>query len=181
MLIWVDQNDNPIRTGEKWKTHVEGHRHRAFSILLFNAQGQMLLQQRAAGKYHSPLLWANACCGHPRPSEAVEEAAQRRLSEELGLTVPLTKIGTISYTLKIKDLWENEFTHLFTGLYTGNVSSFSPEEVKACRWISLPNLYLDIDKNKTSYARWFRLYALKLAFQGFFEKAQIVSQEALKT
>src|SRR5687767_11187246 len=90
-LVLVDEHDRPLGTAEKLAAHQRGGTlHRAFSVFLFNDAGRMLLQQRAAGKYHFGGLWTNACCSHPRPGEAVEDAARRRVREELGVDVPLT-------------------------------------------------------------------------------------------
>jgi isopentenyl-diphosphate delta-isomerase len=106
-VILVDKNDHPVGTQEKLAAHLIPQRHRAFSVLIFNEQGETLIQRRAVEKYHSPGLWANSCCGHPRPSEDTEVAAKRRLQEELGFSCDLTFIRTVCYTLKLeKELWE---------------------------------------------------------------------------
>src|SRR6202040_617985 len=91
-VILVDEYDTPLGTMEKLEAHRKALLHRAFSIFIFNTKGEMLLQQRALGKYHSPGLWTNTCCSHPRPGEQVEEAAARRLKEEMGIDTTLTKI-----------------------------------------------------------------------------------------
>ena len=91
-LILVDEHDRPVGTCEKMEAHQKGLLHRAFSIFIFNRQGQMLLQQRALGKYHSGGSWTNACCSHPFPTEENREAALRRLQEEMGFTTPLVKV-----------------------------------------------------------------------------------------
>src|SRR5690242_5797865 len=117
-LILVDENDVPCGSQEKLAAHLIPQRHRAFSVFIFNDHGETLIQRRALGKYHSPGLWANSCCGHPRPGEDVKEAARRRLNEELGFTCDLTPLTKVCYTLKLeKDLWELEFTHVFKGHY----------------------------------------------------------------
>ena len=96
-VILVDAHDTHIGTMEKLEAHEKGLLHRAFSILLVNERGEMLLQQRALGKYHSPGLWTNACCSHPRPNETNLEAANRRLQEELGMSVSMTEIFQFTY------------------------------------------------------------------------------------
>ena len=96
-IILVDAEDNEIGTGEKMAVHQTGQLHRAFSILVFNKNGELLLQQRAKDKYHCPGLWANTCCSHPRPSEDILVAAQRRLQEEMGFDCPLEEKYSFIY------------------------------------------------------------------------------------
>ena len=160
-VILVDEKDHPIGAQEKLAAHMIPQRHRAFSVLVFNAKGETLIQRRALGKYHSPGLWANSCCGHPRPGEEVLVAAKRRLLEELGFTCPLIPITTVYYTLKLeKNLWEMEYTHVFKGIYE-NAFNPNPEEVCEIEWIAPEALREDVLTHPTHYARWFRLYVLK--------------------
>ena len=160
-VILVDENDHPIGTQEKLVAHTIPQRHRAFSVFIFNDKGETLIQRRALGKYHSPGLWANSCCGHPRPREEVDKAAGRRLQEELGFTCPLTPITTVCYTLKLeKNLWELEYTHVFKGMYE-NTFHPDPEEVCEIKWVPPHVLRQDVLTHPTHYARWFRLYILK--------------------
>lgn len=114
MLILVDKNDNQIGTEEKIKTHEEGKLHRAFSVFIFNPKGEMLLQKRAKIKYHSGGLWTNACCSHPRVGEILEEAAHRRLREEMGFDCELKKESSFIYNAKLdRGLTEHEFDYVF--------------------------------------------------------------------
>jgi isopentenyl-diphosphate delta-isomerase len=160
-LILVDKNDQPIGTQEKLAAHLIPQRHRAFSVFIFNDKGETLIQRRALGKYHSPGLWANSCCGHPRPGEDIEQAARRRLNEEIGFCCPLTPITKVCYTLKLeKDLWELEYTHVFKGEYEGKMD-LNPEEVCEIQWIDPEALRQDVIAHPQNYARWFRLYILK--------------------
>ncbi len=160
-VILVDEKDCHIGTQEKLAAHIIPQRHRAFSVFIFNREGDTLLQRRALGKYHSPGLWANSCCGHPRPHEEVEVAAGRRLGEELSFTCPLTFLTTVCYTLKLeKDLWELEYTHVFKGYYEGPIAPH-PEEICEIKWISPEELRSHVLAQPESYARWFRLYVLK--------------------
>ncbi len=130
-------------------------------VIIFNEKGETLIQRRALGKYHSPGLWANSCCGHPRPGEKVEEAAKRRLGEELGFSCDLIPIAEVCYTLKLeKDLWELEYTHVFKGTYEGKIIP-NPEEVCEIEWIDPLVLREDVVRHPQKYARWFRLYVLK--------------------
>ncbi|MBY0293342.1 MAG: isopentenyl-diphosphate Delta-isomerase [Alphaproteobacteria bacterium] len=160
-VILVDEKDHPLGTQEKLTAHILPQRHRAFSVFVFNAKGETLIQRRALGKYHSPGLWANSCCGHPRPGEMVQEAACRRLNEELGFSCSVLPLTTVCYTLKLeKDLWELEFTHVFKGVYEGHMN-LNPEEVCEIKWVAPQALREDLVINPENYARWFRLYVLK--------------------
>jgi isopentenyl-diphosphate delta-isomerase len=167
-VILVDENDKPVGTQEKLAAHLIPERHRAFSVFIYNKQGETLIQKRANGKYHSPGLWANSCCGHPRPGEDVKLAAERRLKEELGFTCELHPVTTVCYTLKLeKDLWELEYTHVFEAVYEGIVSP-NPEEVSEVKWVYPQELKEHSDKNK--YAKWFKLYIEEYYEQIFVSK-----------
>ena len=175
-VILVDENDLPIGSQEKMAAHLLPERHRAFSILIFNQRGETLIQRRALGKYHSPGLWANSCCGHPRPGEQVADAASRRLREELGFCCSLSPLRTVCYTLKLeKNLWELEYTHLFKGVYEGEID-FNPQEVCQVQWMSPFHLRHDVFAHPEKYARWFRLYILKY-FDSIFNRED---KQALK-
>src|ERR1700744_2758864 len=116
-VILVDEADVQLGTMEKIEAHRKALLHRAFSVFIFNSKGEMLLQQRAAEKYHSPGLWTNACCSHPRPGEETQAAAMRRLMEELGFTLELEKIFDFTYRSEFENgLTEFEFDHVFVGL-----------------------------------------------------------------
>ena len=107
---------------EKMEAHKKGLLHRAFSVFIFNGKGEMLLQQRALNKYHSGGLWTNACCSHPMPGEKTEDAADRRLKEELGFETPLEKIFDFVYKAEFDNgLTEYEFDHVFAGEYEGEI------------------------------------------------------------
>lgn len=160
-LILVDEKDRPCGTQEKLAAHMLPLRHRAFSVFVFNLKEEILIQRRALGKYHSPGLWANSCCGHPRPGEKVDKAAQCRLEEEMGFTCPLSSVTQVCYTLKLEtNLWELEFTHVFRGEYEEEFQP-NPEEVMETKWISPEALRRDVLRCPQNYARWFRLYVLK--------------------
>lgn len=167
-VILVDENDQPTGFQEKLAAHLIPQRHCAFSILIFNDRGETLIQRRSFEKYHSPGLWANSCCGHPRPEEDIRDAANRRLREELGFSASLTPITTVCYTLKLeKDLWELEYTHVFKGTYEATIE-FNPQEVSEVKWVSPTDLRQDVLAYPQKYARWFRLYVLK-HFESLFE------------
>src|SRR6476620_4664120 len=132
---------------DKMEAHQKGLIHRAFSIFVFNSRGEMLLQQRALTKYHSAGLWSNSCCSHPCPGEEVKEAAIRRLNEELGFETSLKKIFDFIYQVSFENgLVENEFDHVFVGLYDGNVE-MNAEEVSDYTFMPMEQLALEL-KNK---------------------------------
>lgn len=156
-IILVDGSDSQIGTGEKMNVHRCALLHRAFSILIYNEKGEMLLQRRAAFKYHCPGLWTNACCSHPRPGEDLIAAAERRLKEEMGFIVPIKKTGLeFIYKIKVGDLTEHEYDHVLKGLFDGE-PILNPEEADAYKWISLKNLIEDMETNPQNYTPWFKL------------------------
>lgn len=160
-LILVDEHDNTLGYDEKLRVHQLGLLHRAFSVFLFNDAGELLIQQRALSKYHSGGLWANSCCSHPRRGESLEQATQRRLQEELGITCPLRPAGHIIYRANVPpSLTEHEYDHLFTGHYNGPFS-LNPQEVAAVRWISLTDLKKEMHDHPQQFAEWFKVIAKK--------------------
>jgi isopentenyl-diphosphate delta-isomerase len=139
------------------QAHREARLHRSFSIFIYNSRGEMLLQQRAKTKYHSGGLWSNACCGHPRPGESTEEAAHRRLQEEMGFDCELQELFQFTYKVKLDhDLWEHEFDHTFRGTYDGEVRP-NPDEVDDFRWIARETLLLDVKAHPEQYTAWFKI------------------------
>ncbi len=154
----VDAVGNTIGLGEKAEVHRKGLRHRAISCLLFSRDGKVLLQQRAAAKYHSPLLWSNACCTHPYPGEAPDLAAARRLQEEMGITTPLYDVTTFSYCADVgNDMIENEYVHVFTGVVAADASP-DPAEVEAWCWLHLEEVALILRVAPEQLTPWFRIY-----------------------
>ena len=156
-VVLVNEKDQVLGTMEKMEAHVKGLLHRAISVLIFNENGEMLIQQRAAVKYHWPLIWANACCSHPREHESYSEAAHRRVFEELGIQVKLEKKFDFIYkaTDKTTGLIEHELDYVFEGKYDGDIP-FNTDEVAAVRWIAIPELKKEIAENEEKYAFWFR-------------------------
>lgn len=156
-IILVDKNDRPIGTGEKMDVHRRALMHRAFSVLIFNSEGKMLLQRRALSKYHSPGLWTNACCSHPQPGEETAAAALRRLQEEMGFTCLLHYHGWFHYMAPFDNgLTENEIDHVFSGFYDGEVP-FNPEEVDEIIWIDGLTLRSWMHDRPEYFTVWFRI------------------------
>lgn len=162
-VILVDEHDTPIGTMEKLAAHQAGKLHRAFSVFAFNTEGEMLLQRRAAHKYHSGGLWTNTCCSHPAPGEETLAAAHRRLQEEMGFDCPLTPSGSLTYRVAFDNgLTEHEFDHIFVGRFDG-APVLNPEEADAWKWIDATTLRADIAAHPDTYTHWF-----KLAFEDAF-------------
>ncbi len=165
-VILVDENDREIGTREKMEAHRQGNLHRAFSILIFNKKGEILLQKRAGSKYHCPGLWTNTCCSHPMPGETLEKATQRRLKEELGFTAELEEKFSFQYRAEFTNgLVENEIDHVFFGFFEGSPVP-NPKEIDEHKWISLPILKQDVIDNPEKYTPWFRLILDRLKLTG---------------
>ncbi len=157
-VILVDENDRETGTEEKIAAHRAGMLHRAFSVMVWNGAGRMLLHRRAAEKYHSGGLWTNACCGHPRPGEDLATAAGRRLQEEMGFSCPLTPLGSLIYRAELdRGLVEHELVHIFRGIHTGPIVP-DPNEVEAFDWFGLEDINRDIDREPEMFSFWFRRY-----------------------
>jgi isopentenyl-diphosphate delta-isomerase len=155
-VVLVDTEDNVIGVMDKMEAHLKGHLHRAFSIFIFNSKGEMLLQQRAAGKYHGGSLWTNACCSHPLPGEEIVSAAHERLIFEMGLECELSKIFSFIYHAKVEnELIEHEYDHILVGI-TDQVPNFNPDEVQDYRWVSISDLEMEIQQNPDRFTVWFR-------------------------
>ena len=168
-VVLVNLEDVAIGTMEKMEAHRQGILHRAFSIYLFNDKGELLLQKRADTKYHSGGLWTNTCCGHPRPNEATEPAAHRRLKEELGMTAVLTEYNSFIYKAHLDHgLIEHELLHIFIGK-TVPFPIPNAEEVSDWRFQETTFLQKDILLRPHLYTEWF-----KITLPMFLEKAPSV-------
>lgn len=155
-VILVDENDNEIGTAEKIEAHQKAQLHRAFSIFIFNKQGEFLLQQRALNKYHCGGLWTNTVCSHPMPGETTLDAAHRRLQEEMGFDCDIKEIFSFTYKKAFDNgLTEHEFDHVFLGTYEGPVSP-DPEEIAAFKWINKDELQKDMAVHPEKYSYWFQ-------------------------
>jgi isopentenyl-diphosphate delta-isomerase len=140
---------------------MEAHRrallHRAFSVFIYNSKGEMLLQQRAEHKYHSGGLWTNACCSHPGPNEGIVAAAEKRLMEEMGFSVRLTKAFDFIYKASMQNgLEEHEFDHVLTGIYDGEISP-DPAEVADYCFLSPDDIEASVIAYPDRYTEWFKI------------------------
>lgn len=161
-VILVDESDRAIGEAEKLAAHQDGGRlHRAFSIFLFDPARRLLLQQRAACKYHFPLRWSNTCCGHPRPGESVIDGAARRLREEFDISTVLRPAAKLSYRAvdPVTMLTEHEFLHVLIGEFDG-VPHPDPDEISAFRWATLDVIDAEIGTCAERFSPWFPI-ALK--------------------
>lgn len=164
-LILVDENDNPTGTAEKIEAHERGLLHRAFSVFLYDrGRGAVLLQRRAAGKYHSGGKWSNTCCSHPLTGETSEEAVERCMADELGLSLPVVfgetvhRAGTFRYYAKLERLDEHELDHVYVYV-TDHLSDsdihLNPEEVAEIRWVALNELRDWLANRPEDFSAWF--------------------------
>ena len=156
-VVLVDERDQPTGVAPKMRAHREGLLHRAISAIVVDHAGRMLLQRRAVAKYHSGGLWTNACCSHPRPDEAADAAARRRLREEMGVSTPLEPMFSMIYRAPVGDLVEHEFVHVFGGVWDGPVTP-DPDEVEATAWETPDAIIADMNARPERYTAWFRLY-----------------------
>lgn len=156
-VILVDTNDNAIGTMEKLEAHLQGRLHRAFSVLLFNSKGELLLQRRANEKYHSAGLWTNTCCSHPQPGEDTAIAARRRLKEEMGIEANPAFAYKFIYKAELEHkLIEHEYDHVFIGNFNGE-PHVNHNEVCEWKYVDLESLKKDIRQNPDQYTYWFKL------------------------
>lgn len=156
-VILVDLDDKVKGTMEKMEAHEKGLLHRAFSILLFNSMGELLMQKRAASKYHSAGLWTNTCCSHPRPEETLEDATRRKLKQEMGIDIQPEFAYKFIYKVALdNELTEYEYDYVFTGIFDGE-PIINRDEVEDWRFISKNNLVEEMKTNPDDFTHWFKL------------------------
>jgi isopentenyl-diphosphate delta-isomerase len=157
-IVLVDAQDVPQGVAPKAEVHRRGLKHRAISVLVRNHAGDMLLHRRNVEKYHSGGLWTNACCSHPRPGEAAEDAARRRLAEEMGIRCGVTPLFVAQYRAAVSNGYiEDEVVRVFGSTYEGPISP-DPAEVSEWKWLPLAELADDLVRRPDSYTVWFRHY-----------------------
>lgn len=167
-VIIVNEKDEQIGLMPKLEAHEKAVLHRAFSVFIFNDKNELMLQQRALNKYHSPGLWTNTCCSHQRDGESNIQAGKRRLKEEMGFVTDLK--DTISFIYKApfdNGLTEHEFDHILVGYYDYE-PNINPDEVSAWKWMSLEDVRTDIKNNSDFYTEWF-----KIIFDKFYEHINV--------
>jgi isopentenyl-diphosphate Delta-isomerase len=157
-LILVDESNRATGTAGKTVVHRDGLLHRAFSIFMVDDRGRILLQQRHPKKYHSGGLWANSCCGHPRPGERTITAARRRLGEELGVAAELSFGFFARYQTPLDHgMQENEFVYVYFGGLTAHPKPH-PDEIADIELLSFDEIGRRLKRAPDSYAAWFRHY-----------------------
>ena len=161
-VILVDEQDNPIGLMPKLEAHQKALLHRAFSVFILNTKGELMLQQRAKHKYHSPGLWTNTCCSHQRDGETNIQAGKRRLQEEMGFSTELKEVTSFIYKAPFDNgLTEHEFDHVLLGYYEDD-PVINLDEVSSWKWMSLEEVKYDIDQNPDRYTIWFVIIFAKI-------------------
>jgi isopentenyl-diphosphate Delta-isomerase len=156
-VILVNQNDEPIGLMPKMEAHEKALLHRAFSVFVLNEKNEIMLQQRASHKYHSPLLWTNTCCSHQRDGETNIQAGSRRLFEEMGFETGLKELFHFIYKAPFDNgLTEHELDHVMIGYYN-NEPKINPDEVENWKWMSIEDVAKDIQLQPEIYTVWFKI------------------------
>ncbi len=166
-VILVNEKDEQLGLMPKLEAHEKAVLHRAFSVFVLNKNGELMLQQRAAHKYHSPMLWTNTCCSHQRDGESNLEAGKRRLFEEMGFVCELKEVFSFIYKAPFDNgLTEHELDHVMVGAYD-EAPNINKEEVNAFKWMTLEAVKNDIDRQPKIYTEWF-----KIIFEKFYNHLQ---------
>jgi len=156
-VILVNENDEQIGLMPKLEAHEKAQLHRAFSIFILNSKNEVMLQQRASEKYHSPLLWTNTCCSHQREGETNIQAGNRRLQEEMGFSTELKELFHFIYKAPFDNgLTEHELDHVMIG-YFDEDPKINPEEVESWKWVNIDEIKEDMQQNPSIYTVWFKI------------------------
>ena len=168
-VVLVDEQGNELGLMGKTEAHQKGILHKAISVIIFNSKGQMLLQQRAFTKYHWAGIWSNTCCSHPRQGETFEQAAKRRLKEELGIETELNKQFYFIYKAKDEKsgLTEHEYDWVFTGKFDESFE-YNTHEINAIKWLTKNELDTDMKLNPDKYSFWFPIILENMRKQGTY-------------
>jgi isopentenyl-diphosphate delta-isomerase len=155
-VILVDTDDREIGSMEKMQAHRLGKLHRAFSILVFNSKGELMLQKRAKTKYHSGGLWTNTCCSHPKPGEPIQQTMRRKLRQEMGIEVDLRFRFKFIYKVDLENnLIEHEIDHVFVGTYDGP-PVLNKHEAEDWRFDSMSKIRGEINREPDNFTAWFK-------------------------
>ena len=174
-IILVNEADEEVGSGEKLMVHQQGLLHRAFSVLIFNDNNDLLIHQRVFDKYHSGGLWTNTCCGHPNVNEDIKAAAERRLGEEMGFSCQLDFLYKFHYLTNFENqLTENEIDHVFTGVYNDSFE-VNPAEVLNYKWVSIADIMEEVANNPQNYTFWFKKILSSEEFQEFIASHHVLS------
>lgn len=156
-VILVDINDEPLGLMDKMAAHEQALLHRAFSVFVLNDQNEVMLQQRASHKYHSPLLWTNTCCSHQRAGESNIQAGKRRLEEEMGFKTELKELFHFIYKAPFNNgLTEHELDHVMIG-YSNEAPKINKEEVESWKWMKIEDIKNDMQIHPEIYTVWFKI------------------------
>ena len=156
-VILVDTNDEPLGLMDKMAAHEQALLHRAFSVFILNENNEVMLQQRASHKYHSPLLWTNTCCSHQRAGESNIQAGIRRLQEEMGFKTELKELFHFIYKAPFENgLTEHELDHVMIGYYNEE-PSINKEEVEDWKWMTIEDIKEDMHIHPEVYTVWFKI------------------------
>ena len=167
-VILVDEKDNQIGLMPKMEAHEKAVLHRAFSVFIFNSDKELMLQQRALHKYHSPGLWTNTCCSHQRDGESNLKAGKRRLQEEMGFVTDLNETTSFIYKAPFDNgLTEHELDHIMVGYYNDE-PIINSDEVEDWKWMPLEDVKVDIALRPELYTEWF-----KIIFEKFYQHINI--------
>lgn len=156
-VILVNENDEKVGLMEKIEAHEKALLHRAFSVFVINDNNEIMLQQRAHDKYHSPGLWTNTCCSHQRNGESNIAAGRRRLQEEMGFTTDLKELFNFIYIAPFDNgLTEHELDHVMVGSFNGE-PQLNPDEAADYKWMTADDIKKDIAQNPDIYTEWFKI------------------------
>lgn len=156
-VLLVDEQDRFLGVMDKIEAHEKALLHRAFSVFILNDKGEIMMQQRALHKYHSPGLWTNTCCSHQQEGETNVQAAERRLKEEMGFSTRLEEVFSFIYKAPFDNgLTEHEFDHVLIGYYN-QTPKINLNEVADWKWMSIQEILKELEAQPHRYTEWFKI------------------------